>query len=411
MAPAVARTRLAVDQRAGLRGFVDYLSRTTILGWAANEQSPNEAVNLTVLVNGSKFGRVAADIPSENLRKLFPGSTGYYAFRFEFVSPLSVFETHHVEVVFTTTGQPVPNGKQVIQSIGRDAMPRARQPASLIPVLVTSTGRAGSSLLMSLLKLHPAIAVAGEHPYETLLLSYYALALRTLASQADRSRSMAPDSMFGPNFRFLVGYNPFNQVGAGQPQEIMEYWNGHMPQRLAHAFADLIDDYYGVVGALQQKTDVRYFAEKGRPDRMVWQAAKMMFGTIREIVLVRDPRDILCSYKSFWNTQPDTAIGSIAAQMETLLTVVNQGSADVLLVRYEDLVSSSETAMERIGAFLDTHPGAAQSAPNRTVFEKHGTSGSPERSVGRWRQDLNPEEIALCSTRFRAVLEGFGYAS
>src|SRR5215203_1960268 len=69
------------------------------------------------------------------------------------------------------------------------------------------------------------------------------------------------------------------------------------------------------------------------------------------------------------------------------------------LVRYEDLVRNPETVLPPLlsSLGLDAAPETVGSlisaaAPDAPELRGHGTSGSPEASIGRWRQDL-PQDL------------------
>jgi hypothetical protein len=83
------------------------------------------------------------------------------------------------------------------------------------------------------------------------------------------------------------------------------------------------------------------------------------------------------------------------------------------LVRYEDLVLEPEETIVRLLEYLelDSSPalrrriGAA--AAKRTA---HGTSASPEASIGRWRRELPPQLQEDCEEAFGEAMELFGYS-
>ena len=53
----------------------------------------------------------------------------------------------------------------------------------------------------------------------------------------------------------------------------------------------------------------------------------------------------------------------------------------------------------------------AAAAPDAPELRGHGTAGSPEASIGRWRHDLPPELLAAVEETFGDLLQEFGYAS
>ena len=396
-----------------MHGHVDRVTRNCIMGWAGKADSPEQAVELSVLVNGRQAGRIIANQQSNNLCNVFSGATGKYAFRYDFDPPLSLFTTQHIEIIVSETSERLPNGQHIIGpiSIGGNlnlASPTSRQ--TLTPILVTSAGRSGSSLFMARLRSHPQIIVAGDHPYEVLLLTYYALAFRTLVSQADRERSADPDTMLAAQHRYHTGFNPFNDRVFGSNPQLAEYWNDTVPSSLGRAFGKLVSDYYEVVTALTKKSQPIYLAEKSKPNADIRRAAQVMFGLTKEIVLIRDPRDLLCSMKSFWKTDTTSAIGNISSQMDYLRRLRDSNAEHTLFIKYEDVVLNAEETMRRVHTFLGlSNPIAHGSGSEGAVFSYHGTSASPSQSVGRWRSDLSAEEIETSRTKFATILESFEY--
>ena len=78
----------------------------------------------------------------------------------------------------------------------------------LPPILLTSTGRSGTSLMMRRLERDKSIVVSGHFPYETKLLTYYAHAFEILTAPGNHERSVNPDLIFDDPYH--LGLNPFN---------------------------------------------------------------------------------------------------------------------------------------------------------------------------------------------------------
>ena len=86
------------------------------------------------------------------------------------------------------------------------------------------------------------------------------------------------------------------------------------------------------------------------------------------------------------------------------------------LVRYEDLVRDPAATLPPLLSFLglDATPETvrhliAAAAPDAPELRGHGTAGSPEASIGRWRTDLAPELLAAVEETFGDLLQEFGY--
>ena len=70
-------------------------------------------------------------------------------------------------------------------------------------------------------------------------------------------------------------------------------------------------------------------------------------------------------------------------------------SAQVLLVRYEDLANDLFGQAMRIGSWLGTRLDAAEVLAGRDRFVDHMTSASSAESVARWRRELPAAEAEI----------------
>ena len=389
-------------------GHVDVLNRNRVSGWAAQPAKPEMVVPVRITINGRRT-RVEAGEVREDLAHSFAGSTGRYGFHLdEYPMPLSAFIDNEVEVVFAATGEPVPGGRAVMPAIGT---PRSMSESRLAPVIVTSTGRSGSSLLMGRLARHPEILVARSHPHELKLLSYYALALNTLVSDADRKRSSDPETMLAAKNRFFVGYNPYNDAEDARDPLVAPFWNTTAPDILRDSFASLTGAHYQRIGEKTCKPAARFFAEKVGTSDLVRQAAHYMFGELSEILLVRDPRDVICSSKSFWKRGFEESVRALRGQYGVMSRPRVERGLRQLVLRYEDLLTQPRATMADLYRFLgasvvDTDVETEQ---ERAIFRTHGTSSSPAATVGRWRAELTEEEVAVANRELKSVIDAYGY--
>ena len=281
----------------------------------------------------------------------------------------------------------------------------------LSPVIVTSTGRSGSSLLMGRLARHPEMLVARSHPHELKLLSYYGLALNTLVSDADRTRSSDPETMLAAKSRFFVGFNPYNDAEDARDPLVAPFWTTAGPDILRDCFASLTQAYYERIAAQTDKPAARFFAEKVGTSDLVRQATHFMFGELSEILLVRDPRDVICSSRSFWKRGFEESVRSLRGQYGVMSRPRAERGLRQLVVRYEDLLTRPKAVMADVYRFLgasivDTEVETAQ---ERAIFQTHGTSASPAATVGRWRVELTEEQVEVANRELKSVIETYGY--
>ncbi len=397
-----------------LVGRVDCLTRQAIMGWVADRDGEQTALPVVVLVNGREVARFTPDRPRAGRPGAVQPNLVRYGFEHEFAPPLSLFHAHEVEVRFAASGDLLNGGGRTFRAMHAQVAPsRAR----LAPILLTAIGRSGTTYLMSRLREHPGIVVAPAYPFETKLLAYYSAAFRTLVSSADRKNSTEPRGMTLPSQRFYIGHNPFNAPNlfnaCRKPDELATFFEETVPAAIAGTFRELLLGYYAIVERDQGKSEARYFAEKCGLDEVSRSGPELFFPDVREIVLVRDPRDVLCSWRSFWttwNNDTNAAIAALRAQFGTLDQIRKQRSGQRVVVRYEDLVQRPAEALGCIWNYLELdHPLVRDPDADGTMFERHATSRNAAASIGRWRTDLAEEEIAAANRAFRPLLEAFGY--
>jgi Sulfotransferase family len=387
-----------------LRGYVDIISATRIIGWALDDTDFRRSIHVDIFVNGIKYASPRADIPREDLRREV--GHGEHAFTFDFNPPLPLIRDHHVVVRYGGVEQMVTNGECKLQAI---VLERERL---LQPILVTAAGRGGSTLLMKKLTAHPSVSVVNLYPFEMELLKYYGHALTVLSSPGDHERSVKPET-FVDNHRFL-GANPYNvstfSKSFKDASRFDEIFQTLAVREATAAFRSIINAFYLAAAEDQGKAGPLFFAEKCQLAGLARWFSRALFGSTREIVLVRDARDTVCSYRSFWSQPIGEAIRLLKLSCDTLMAVRNEQQPDTLFVRYEDMVAREAEALQRVAAFAGIRDFApADAEAEQALFREHGTSKSPDSSIGRWKRDLSADEVRACMREFTPYLKMFGY--
>jgi hypothetical protein len=280
------------------------------------------------------------------------------------------------------------------------------------PVLLTTMGRTGSTAVMATLAQHPNVVVAGARPFEIELGCYYAYALRTLVANGDHEVSLSTDRITATENRYHIGFNPYFRKGHGNvfksPTALDNYMTNRLPPRLATAFREIILDYYEEVARDQGMNFPIFFAEKSLPERDSRLGIRYMFPKIKEIVLIRDLRDVVCSAKSSNGSAFDRVMDATKTAARQLMAIDAEKDSSVMFLKYEDFVLDNVQIMAKVFRFLGLAPAIANEDSMNTLFTTHATSSTPATSIGRWKLDLTPEQCEKCEA-FNTFLEHFGY--
>ena len=406
------------------RGHVDRVTRTGVFGWALDDQDTALKLRLRITVNGDEAGGCVADLARRDLGKVSKDTEGKHGFSFTFAVPLSILEATHVSVRYADTGAVLPNGEQVLRhEITRKLPETLPLPA---PILVGAPSRSGTTYLMSCLANSPEIVAAEVMPYELRLLDYYASAHAVLTAPADYTRSLNPNRVGADPFH--IGSNPFTTAkyaASFKDEAPMREWMEQLaPEQLGQTMAEIVREFYrrlardqgklGVAGqdtgaAGSSKAGLMYFAEKNiNLHRQTRRFTRAMFPQFREIAIIRDPRDILCSHKAYYANRGEKSIAELTGSCRFLLQMHDRAFEDQHFLRYEDMLQEETKTFAALSAFLGTTVQAVRREED-PAFQRHATSSTPAASIGRWRTELPAEVCSEVNLAWGAFLERFGY--
>jgi hypothetical protein len=292
------------------------------------------------------------------------------------------------------------------------------------PLLVTTLGRSGSSVFVQALEGHPEIAAYHPFAADPRPAAYWSSVFRELSDPDSSLRQLAHRS---PD-RAERGW----WLGGGEPQESfaddpLERWMGvdHVIS-LAGYCQGRIESLYAKIGEGAGIVP-GYFAEKARPEAIT-DTLRELYPRSREVVLVRDWRDVFCSMRSYSAKRGMQLFGrerhggdeqhlrTLRAAIEELMRHRDANRDRTHTVRYEDLVLDPQPTIARVLEYLDLEGGpeilAAMCAPVRDSGpegEAHRTTVSGARSIGRWRDELSAELRSGCREELGPLLAQVGY--
>ena len=389
-----------------------------VRGWAVGAAAP--VTHVEFALPGVTLRRVPCDVARAALAQERPdlpgiGSSGFYATLSALDLPRP-FELRVDAVVADGRRAPIGVIRGTRAALTTSAAPR------LQPLMVSGPGRSGSTIFMQMLAGHPGVTVHPPFDEEPRVATYWVEVLRALARPQSWMRQIAP---VGPlNDEWWLGHrDPAPRRLRSQP--LQEWLAGEAVEDLARFAQSRIEAAYTRIGADQGKPGAAYFAEKVRNDivpDLLWE----LYPEAREVVLVRDPRDVLTSVLAATRKRgarplpedPERWVAEeFSGRIMTVLESWRRRRDRTHLVRYEDLMlQPRETLGGVVGHLGGEHDADVvgrmiESAERRVPgMDEHRTTPDAGSSIGRWRRDLAPELVAACERAVGPALEAWGYA-
>jgi hypothetical protein len=391
-------------------------------GWVVGKESP--ALGIELVASDGPVRRIPIVVSRPDVAKEYPHApkadvAGFWA-------PVNVIGMP--EEFELTVQAALENGERV--PIGRIRGRHRPIPVSfestIQPLVLTSMGRTGTTWSLRLLSEHPAIVTYRVYPYEMRAGRYWMQLLGALTEPATQAQS---SSRFGRlDAQWWVAHHPFSRATASSDPRLREWFGRRFVEQAADWCKLSVEDCYQEVAAIQNQVAPVYFAEKYLADEVpgiVWE----LYPKTREIFLVRDFRDMLCSIRAFNRQRGNLGFGrdlaaseqeyivNVGREAKRLLDSWKSRKARTWLVRYEDLVLSPAETLVGILNYLGLDSSKkridemiTRASVETSELRDHRTTSGPNDSVGRWRRDLDPESQAVCEQVFRGILDDFGYS-
>jgi Sulfotransferase family len=408
---AIERPAVGREARAAPGGW-----SLDVRGWAVGGPAPVAQVELSA--HGVVIRRVRCDAARPALATERPdlpgaGSSGFYAT----ISALDLPRRFELRLDALLAD----GGRSTIGVIrGSRAALRTPFTPRMQPLMVTGPGRTGSTIFMQMLAAHPGIAVHPPFEGEPRIMTYWIDVARALARPQSWMRQITP--VGPPTVDWWLGHAD-NAPRRLRSRPLQAWLAEQAVEELAAFAQSRIEATYACLEAAEGKTGAGYFAEKvvnGIVSDVVWE----LYPGTREVVLVRDPRDVLTSFLAFRKLgkrpMPEDPVRWVeekfAGRILIVLESMRRHGEHTHLVRYEDLMARPRETLagvleylglgsqdETIGSMLET---AGQQVPG---MKEHRTTPDPAVSIGRWRRDLPPELVEACEQAVGPALEAWGY--
>jgi len=424
MAPAPAPGLLRYHLDAPTAGKSTDIYAVPFEGWVMTEDSP--PVGLEITRPEAFVDTLPIGVPRPDLQKIYPdlGWARASGFRSAITSLRLPHEFELDVSVVCADGARIP----LFTVRGRHRPTRLSE-AAMRPLIITTLGRSGSTWVQQLLADHPEIVSYPPFKNDVRVASYWLDVLLALSEPASYRQA-------------LTNYNAAGDWWLGRPRRPDEYfgdpdalrWLGReQVESLARFCRERIEGFYASLAERQDTASPSYFLEKRLPSnrRQIIPLRELFPGT-REVFVVRDFRDMLCSILAFNQKVGAPRFGrelvdsdeayvrkQLAGSVEELEGAWRERAGWAHLVRYEDLVLKPHETARSLLAFLEL--GARDEDVERFLTvgstngderqRRHMTTANVRESVGRWRQDLSPELVVACEEAFDEAFATFGYAT
>lgn len=393
-------------------------------GWAVGEEGPVTAVEVSLGAREATVGAAASE-PRPDLAGGFP--TAPHAARSGFRTSVGVLE-NRASFSFEVFARLADGSRTRIGRIDGERRPIASGYRPTIQPLVLNTiGRSGSTWLAWLLSCHPEVVAYRPMRYETRVATYWASVFQSLA-QPRSHLSQLVTSKLESDRRWWLGDGARTTPRIDDPA--LETW---LAREATEALAEMcqarIEAFFKRLARVEGKPGARFFLEKFLLEPVVLDLLAEIYPASREVILVRDFRDVVSSVLAFNRKRGYQAFGRehVGSDAEYIRSVAVQQAAGVLqrweekresahLVRYEDLLREPERTLEGIFEFAGIDSSAklvrktlARARDEAPSMDHHRTGGDPAATVGRWRKDLSQPLIEACAESLDPLLEAFGY--
>ena len=388
-------------------------------GWALGKSAPVERIELI------QEGRVLLDVPLTHARpdiaSKFAGVDGAEAAGFGVCVGALGLRSRFEILVRARLRSGVRPALGTIHGEREDL--HSDYDPSVQPLMINTIGRSGSTWLSWLLSCHPQIVAFKPFAHETRVATYWMTVLQELSHPQSYLTQIDPPGLAAS--RWWLGDAGVNR-GAFRDATLREWLGQDSVRALAAIAQSRIDAFYRANTEVSDNQP--YFVEKCSPWQIVPDLLSELYPRAKELILVRDFRDMFCSIRAFKQRRTNPGFGRDRAENDaqyierfvrgfakSLQRRSRSRGSSVKIVRYEDLVLDPVATLTALLAYLDVDSSDAvveetlRRAENPTGAKQHQTAKNPAASIGRWHDDLSDDLKATCDEALGPVLAEFGY--
>jgi hypothetical protein len=393
-----------------------------ISGWVLGVDGPVEGVE----VRGDQglLVRAAVELDRPDIATAFPDlpASGVSGFTTT-ISTLTLASEFALELLAVMPeGFSIPLGTVR----GRRSLLPAAPDSNIQPLIVTTFGRTGSSWLLRVLEHHPDLVAYRPFEYESRVVIYWATVLLALSRPASYTQILEATDISQPQW-WLGNGVPAGPPGSADPRIESELGRRGIDE-LAEFVHRRVESFYRSVSHPADTSVPRFLVEKSLPGWPLIKLVEELYPAAKEVVLVRDFRDMICSILAFNEKRQTVGFGREAVESDDqyvvwirdfaveMLEYYRERRGKAYLLRYEDLIRQPEAALAKLLDWLGVasdpttvRETLASASPETPTMIGHRTVRDASDSVGRWTRDLPLALRARSSELLGEALLGFGY--
>jgi hypothetical protein len=395
-----------------------------IRGWAVGDRAPVEAIEVSLGAKGATIA-VAVGEPRPDVAGGFPDAG--HAEGSGFRAVVGVLE-NRTNFGLAVRARLADGSRALVGWIEGVRSPiETGVEARIQPLMLNTIGRSGSTWLAWLLTCHPEVVGYRAMEYETRVATYWGSVLQALAQPRSYLSQIVPVNLESDRLWWL-GENAKGSPRLDDPA--LEGWLGkEAVEEVALFCQNRIGAFFERLAAEEGKEGATFFLEKFLLEPVVLDLLTEIFPRTKELILVRDFRDVASSVLAFNRKRGYRAFGrehhdsdaeyirfAVSSQALGLLQRWQEREDEAHLVRYEDLLLEPEPTLRAICEFVGldasdeavaaTLDSARTRSPN---MDHHRTAKDPGATVNRWVEDLPEDLIEVCAEMLDEPLEAFGY--
>lgn len=395
-----------------------------IRGWAVGDGAPVEAIEISL---GAKSATISVNVgePRPDVSGGFPEAP--HAEGSGFRAVVGVLE-NRANFGMAVRARLADGSRALVGWIEGERSPvTTGVDPKIQPLMLNTIGRSGSTWLAWLLTCHPEVVGYRAMEYETRVATYWGSVLQALAQPRSYLSQMAPVDLESDRLWWL-GENAKGSPRLEDPA--LEAWLGKEAiEEMATLCQNRISAFFERLAAEEGKENATFFLEKFLLEPVILDLLTEMFPRTKELILVRDFRDVASSVLAFNRKRGYQAFGrehydsdeeyirnAASSQALGLLQRWREREDEAHLVRYEDLLLEPEQTLRAICEFVgldaseDAVTGTLETARRRSPnMDHHRTAKDPGATVNRWIEDLTPDLIEVCAEALDESLVAFGY--